>query len=95
LPDAVLKAERDIIRYLLAHQDARDTIEGIEQWWLPRSRDYGWDAVNAALQHLQMRELIGVWKSASAKPVYGLRSAETHILEHYLHTLNSADEMEH
>ncbi len=87
MPDAVLKAEIDIIRYLLAHQDARDTIEGIEQWWLPRSRQYGLDAVYAALQNLQTRELIGVWKSASAKPVYGLRSAETEIMEHYLHTL--------
>src|SRR5579884_2329145 len=37
----VSHAQADILRYLIAHLDARDTIEGIEKWWLPPDRQYG------------------------------------------------------
>jgi hypothetical protein len=87
LADAVLQAEIEIVRYLLDHQDARDTIEGIEKWWLPRTKAYGVEVVAVALRHLESRELISVWKSASAKPVYGLRSADSHLLQEYLRSL--------
>src|SRR5580698_6632652 len=87
LADAELQAEIEIVRYLITHLDARDTIEGIEKWWLPRSKEYGTDAVAAALRRLESHGLIGVWKSASAKPVYGLRSADSHLLQIYLGSL--------
>ena len=76
-----------IVRYLIAHQDARDTMEGIEKWWLPQSKNYGLDAVANALQRLESQNLICVWKSASAKPVYGLRAADIGLLTEYLRSL--------
>ena len=76
-------AERAILRYLIAHRDARDTLEGIEKWWLPQSKEYGIETVSEALQRLESRNLISVWKLASAKPVYGLSSADIDaLLEH-------------
>ncbi len=87
MADAELQAEIEIVRYLITHLDARDTIEGIEKWWLPRSKEYGTDAVAAALRRLESHGLIGVWKSTSAKPVYGLRSADSHLLQIYLGSL--------
>jgi len=87
LTNAVHEAEKAILRYLIAHRDARDTIEGIERWWLPRSKEYGITAVAEALQRLKGRDLIRVWKSASAKPVYGLRSYDLESLREHLRGL--------
>ena len=72
MKDPVSNAERDILRYLLAHREARDTIEGIELWWLPQSRDYGIAEISAALLRLEHRGMISIWKSVSAQPLYSL-----------------------
>jgi hypothetical protein len=74
LTHAVCEAEKAILRYLITHRDARDSIEGIERWWLPQSKEYGTGVVAQALDRLESLGLIMVWKSVSAKPVYGLRS---------------------
>ncbi len=87
LIDPVHQAEAAILRYLIAHQDARDTLEGIEKWWLPQSRQYGIGDVAAALQILESRTLIRVWKSSYAQPVYGRGVAGTDILEDYLRSI--------
>ena len=76
MTDPVSQAEKDIMRYLLAHRDARDTIEGIEKWWLPQARDYGMAEIAAALVRLDRRSLIRTWQSVSAQPVYGLRTGD-------------------
>ena len=83
----VQQAEVAILRYLLANLDARDTIEGIEKWWLPQSREYGIGDVAAALKILEGSCLIRVWKSAFGKPVYGRSTADPRTLEDYLRTL--------
>jgi hypothetical protein len=87
LIDPVQEAAAAILQYLIAHQDARDTVEGIEKWWLPQSRQYGIGDVAAALAILENRNLIRVWKSAAAKPVYGRGSADSHYLDDYLRSI--------
>jgi hypothetical protein len=87
LIDPVQQAEAAILRYLVTHEDARDTIEGIEKWWLPQARQYGIGDVAAALTVLENRNLIRVWKSASAKPVYGRGSADSGFLDDYLRSI--------
>jgi hypothetical protein len=89
LTDAVTMAERDILRYLLAHQDARDTIEGIAQWWLPRSREYGDAGIRAALLRLERRGFIYIWKTVSARELYGLSPGDQRrSLQGYLESLD-------
>ena len=80
-------AEIAILRYLIAHQDARDTLEGIEKWWLPQFRPYALGDIAAALRLLEERKLVLVWKSASSKPVYGCGAASADSLAEYLRTL--------
>lgn len=81
------QAEVAILRYLIANQDARDTIEGIEKWWLPQVRPYGIGDVLEALRELESHNLIRVWKSASSKPVYGRGGPDPHPLEEYIRKL--------
>ncbi len=73
-------AEMDILRYLIAHRDARDTIEGIEKWWLPQGRSYGLSDIATALSDLEQHDLIRVWTTTSSKPVYGRATDDTHVL---------------
>ncbi len=75
-----------MLRYLLAHQEARDTLEGIEKWWLPQFQQYGMADIAAALRDLQQRDLIRVWQFPFAKPIYG-RAADLAALEEYLRSL--------
>jgi hypothetical protein len=84
LTDSVQRAEAEILRYLLAHQTARDTVEGVEKWWLPRSRRFNRADIEAALRDLEKRELLRVWQSASALPIYGQGTADLRITEAYL-----------
>jgi hypothetical protein len=90
LSDAAAKAEIAIVCYLLAHPDARDTLEGIEKWWLPVWGTYGAESVAAALERLMDRSLVVVWRSATAKPVYGLASSDSGALRDYLRALQQS-----
>jgi hypothetical protein len=87
LTDLVRHAEADILRYLSAHEAARDTVEGIEKWWLPLSRPYRRADIEAALRDLEQRNLVRVWQSASALPIYGHGVANRQAFDAFLDTL--------
>lgn len=87
MKDPVQRAEADILRYLLAHQDARDTVEGIEKWWLPQDQPYRRSDIETALRNLEELGLIRVWQSASAQPIFGQGVAGRAALEARLHSL--------
>lgn len=50
-PD-VIAAARGILAHLVEHPDAMDTVEGIQQWWLPQDAEFARHAVDAALGKL-------------------------------------------
>jgi hypothetical protein len=87
LDDPVRKAEIEILRYLIAHEDARDTLEGIAKWWVDQSNEYTSAEIDEALHRLEHHELVRVWKSTSAKPVFGRATADSRLLEDYIHSL--------
>jgi hypothetical protein len=84
LTDFVGRAEADILRYLLAHEAARDTVEGIEKWWLPPSRPYSRADIERALRDLKQRDLVRMWQPASALPIYGHGAADRQALDDFL-----------
>jgi len=50
----------EILRYLRAHPQAADTVDGIVLWWLPRQRyEEAVDRVQHALDDLVARGLVG------------------------------------
>ena len=54
--DRVDRVANDVVRYLSAHPDAVDTVEGIARWWLARQRyDDACDLVGEALERLVAR----------------------------------------
>jgi hypothetical protein len=87
LTDLVRRAEADIVRYLLAHEAARDTVEGIEKWWLSPSRPYSRADIEAALRDLEQRDLVRVWQPASALPIYGHGVADRQVFDNFLDAL--------
>jgi hypothetical protein len=87
LRDSVRLAEVEILKYLLAHKDARDTAEGIEKWWLPQSQQYGRTDIDEALRELEKLDLVRVWQPASALPIFGQGSAPRGALETRLRAL--------
>jgi hypothetical protein len=87
--ESVLQAQRDILRYLIDHEAARDTVDGIEKWWLPQDRLYGVADIAGALAQLQKRELIRVWTPASSVFVYGRAPGEPELLRAYLDLLDA------
>ena len=49
----------EILRYLRAHPQAADTVDGIVEWWLPRQRhDEAVDQVQLVLDELVARGLV-------------------------------------
>jgi hypothetical protein len=71
---------RDILCYLIAHPDAKDTAQGILRWWLSGDR-LGWEegAVQEALDMLVARGWLTQRQVTSSPTVYGL--SKEHIEE--------------
>ncbi len=60
-PDASdrTRPSAEILRYLRAHPQAADTVDGIVMWWLPRQRyEEAVDRVQHALDDLVARGLV-------------------------------------
>ncbi len=63
----------EILRYLVEHPDAKDTIEGISQWWMPSHRKApSRDAVQSAIDELLTRGWIVRRETSPSHVVYGL-----------------------
>ncbi len=66
----------EILRYLIEHPDAKDTIEGITRWWIPPQRPRGgeWkrEVVQGAMDELVARGWIVRRETTPSHVVYGL-----------------------
>jgi hypothetical protein len=66
-----------ILRYLVAHPDAKDTVDGIARWWLAPRADRGghqWnrDVVQEAIDELVARGWVVKRETTPSHVVYGL-----------------------
>ncbi len=65
----------EILRYLLEHPEAQDTIDGIADWWLTERRvRQGIAEVDAAVRQLVDRGLVDVDVREDGKRHYRLKS---------------------
>ncbi len=70
---------RAILRYLQEHRDAKDTLEGIAQWWLLKEgREHSLAEVERAVALLLSRSLVVETRRGALPPFYQLNHTAQH-----------------
>ena len=79
---------QDILRYLIAHPQAKDTLEGIIAWWCPKSRiECGKAEVQEVLDQLVSRGWLMERESRPVQTIYGLNKERREEIELFLQRL--------
>jgi hypothetical protein len=74
-----------ILRYLRAHPDAKDTLEGIGQWWLLREwSERNLEEVEATLSDLVRKGLVVEAQNESGRSYYGVDRTKVEEIAHIL-----------
>jgi len=63
--------QREVLRYLVEHLEAKDTVDGILQWWLEGARARPSD-LSSALEDLVVRGWMSATSLAQGAVLYGL-----------------------
>jgi hypothetical protein len=72
-PERDAEIDRAILHYLQAHPDAKDTLEGIAQWWLLREwTERKFHQIEAGISHLVSRGLVEERRREGLPPYYRL-----------------------
>ncbi|NKE72894.1 hypothetical protein [Candidatus Manganitrophus noduliformans] len=67
---------RDLFRYLVANPDAKDTIEGVLQWWLLKGGTaLGVREVQEAVDFLVSKEWLIEREATPSKKIYGMNKS--------------------
>lgn len=76
---------RHILQYLIDHPDAKDTLQGILQWWLPANM-VGWEEedVREALDELLAKGWITQRRLISSEMLYGLNKVKIEEIRSFL-----------
>lgn len=63
----------EILRYVVAHPNAKDTIDGIQKWWLPKNiKPEGKRKTEEALNFLAAKGWLNARSSPQAETIYSL-----------------------
>jgi hypothetical protein len=63
----------ELLRYVVAHPNAKDTIDGIEKWWLPKStKREGKRRLEEALNLLAAKGWLNARSSPQSETIYSL-----------------------
>ena len=76
---------RQILQYLTAHPDAKDTVEGILKWWLP-GHPVQWkkEEVQAALDHFVSKGWLAKRDLAASRELYCLKKDQLKTIKRFL-----------
>jgi hypothetical protein len=79
---------REILRYLIDHPDAKDTIQGILQWWLPGGLVI-WEEedVREALELLVAKGWLTQRQTTPSQKIYGMHTEKLEEIKAFLRGL--------
>jgi hypothetical protein len=84
------KLLREILRYLVDHPDAKDTREGIHNWWLPGGHvEWENEEVQAALDLLIAKGWLTKRETSPAQTIYGLHKERVEEITRFLNSFSS------
>jgi hypothetical protein len=72
-----------ILRYLLEHPDAKDTVTGVLHWWVPTHPPEA--SVQEALEVLVAQGWLTQRQTITSQPLYGLNTEKLEEIKAYLH----------
>jgi hypothetical protein len=74
-----------VLQYLVDHPDAKDTVQGIVRWWLPRGLA-AWEeeAVQAALNALVARGWLTQRQTTTSPQLYGVNKEKLEVIKAFL-----------
>ena len=80
-PEQLEEIDRSILRYLQEHPDAKDTVEGIAQWWVLKEwTAVRYAAVERALALLLSKDLIVETRREGSPPYYRLNQDKKQLI---------------
>ncbi len=76
---------RHVLQYLIAHPDAKDTVQGILLWWLPVDAiERGEEEVQEALDTLVAQGWLTQRQTTTAQTLYGLNQEKLEEIQQFL-----------
>lgn len=84
---------QEILRYLIAHPDAKDTMDGILRWWLPKDlvgKSEG--EVQEGLDVLVARRWLTERQTISSKTIFTVNKEKLEEIRAFLRELDSKEE---
>ena len=84
--DEMEQVVRAILRHLVEHPDAKDTLDGIVRWWgEPLQRTGQVEVVRRSLDELTQRGWVSVRTGGTGIRLYGLNKDRLDDVKRYLH----------
>lgn len=84
---------QQILRYLIVHPDAKDTVQGILRWWLPKDPvEHSEGEVQEALDVLVTRRWLTKRQTTSSHKIYAMNKGKLEVIKAFLRELESNGE---
>ncbi len=88
LPKHQRRVLRQILTYVLAHPNAKDTLEGIHKWWgLEGRAEFKRDRIQKALKFLMSRGWVTEREVTPTPRIYGVNKEQLAEIKAFLQTL--------
>jgi len=76
---------REILQYLIEHPDAKDTPEGISNWWRPTGKsEWRKEDIQSALTKLASKGWVTMRDSSPSQRIYGFNKQYMKAIKAYL-----------